>query len=449
MARGNQPAKASTPAAAPGIEALAGTAGERAAKPAEASTPAAIPGLEALAGTARERAVLPDGWEWRKLSDPDVCSLNPRKTEISSLPNELEVTFVPMAAVDARHGAITDPQIRKLGEVRKGFTYFAEGDVLFAKITPSMENGKAAVARNLKNSLGFGTTEFHILRPGSCAMAEWLYHFIRQKSFREEAASRMSGSAGQQRVPQEFLESVEIPLPPLPEQRRIVARVEALARRVEEIRQRRSEMEAEAHAFLLGAYMQIAEDAPLRPMGGVAPLVRRPVNVESDGLYYEIGLRSFGNGTFHKPAITGEQLGDKRVFHIEPDDLLFSNVFAWEGAIAVAKPEDEGRIGSHRYITCVPRAGVAKSSFLCFHFLTEPGLKQIGEASPGSAGRNRTLGLKALEKLAVPMPPFDKQIWFDALYNKLAELRREQKLMEAELDSLLPSVLAKAFRGEL
>lgn len=133
---------------------------------------------------------------------------------------------------------------------------------------------------------------------------------------------------------------------------------------------------------------------------------RRPVQVDPFGSYPELGIRSYGNGTFHKPALTGTEIGDKRVFRIEPGDLLFSNVFAWEGAIAVAKPEDAGRVGSHRYITYVPKPGIATFRFLCFYFLTNEGIELIRTASPGGAGRNRTLGLAALAAIHVPVPPY-------------------------------------------
>src|SRR5208282_1768296 len=96
---------------------------------------------------------------------PDICELNPPKPSGDTLSLDAPVTFVPMPAVDAELGAITAPEIRKFSQVRKGYTAFREGDVIFAKITPCMENGKSAVARNLTNGLGFGSTEFHVLRP--------------------------------------------------------------------------------------------------------------------------------------------------------------------------------------------------------------------------------------------------------------------------------------------
>ena len=205
----------------------------------------------------------------------------------------------------------------------------------------------------------------------------------------------------------------------------------------------------ELSQMLLAAFLRIVRDVPRHAMGEIAPLVRRPVNVDALESYPELGIRSFGKGTFHKPALTGLEIGSKRVFRIEPGDLLFSNVFAWEGAIAVAGTHDTGRIGSHRYITCVPVSGVAIAQFLKFYFLTQEGLSLIGAASPGGAGRNRTLGLNALEKIAVPTPPIEVQRKFDALQAEVDALKRVHAESATDLDALLPAILDRAFKGEL
>lgn len=251
------------------------------------------------------------------------------------------------------------------------------------------------------------------------------------------------------RFKEQFFLALEIPLPLLAEQRRIVASIEALATKITEANSLRQLEEQEIRSMQRGAFARIAKHAPRRPMGEVAPLIRRPVKVEIEGSYSELGIRSFGNGTFHKPALSGFELGSKRVFWIEPGDLLFSNVFAWEGAIAVSKPEDRGRVGSHRFITCVPRKDVATSQFLRFYFLTDEGLELIRAASPGGAGRNRTLGLAALEAIKVPVPPIEAQIWFDGLQAKVDTLKRLQSETAAELDAMLPAILDRAFKGEL
>jgi type I restriction enzyme S subunit len=124
--------------------------------------------------------------------------------------------------------------VRRFGEVKKGYTVFREGDVLFAKITPCMENGKMAVARGLHNGIGCGSTEFHVLRPKPGVDAQYVYHFVSSARFRAEAAHHMTGAVGQKRVPAAFLEHCEIPLPNLDEQRRIVAEIERQFSRLDE-----------------------------------------------------------------------------------------------------------------------------------------------------------------------------------------------------------------------
>lgn len=178
-------------------------------------------------------------------------------------------------------------------------------------------------------------------------------------------------------------------------------------------------------------------------MGEVAPLVRRPVEVKDDEVYPELGVRSFGKGTFHKPEVAGFEVGTKHLYHIHPGDLVFSNVFAWEGAIALAKREDAGRVGSHRFITCVADGTVVIADFLRYHFLTTEGLKQIQEAFPGGAGRNRTLGLGKLEALKVPIPPLAAQREFVNLLQKAERLRIASTESETLLSGLLPGVFGK------
>lgn len=184
-------------------------------------------------------------------------------------------------------------------------------------------------------------------------------------------------------------------------------------------------------------------------MSLVAPLVRRPVNVEAEGQYPELGIRSFGKGTFHKPSVHGMGVGTKKLYRIEPGDIVFNNVFAWEGAVAVARAEDAGRVGSHRFITCVPLPETVTAMFLRFFFLTKEGIARLGEASPGGAGRNRTLGLQALGKIRVPVIPFRKQVWFDDLQSRMDEVKEAHTSSDPEFDALLPSILDKAFKGEL
>lgn len=148
----------------------------------------------------------------------EVCEINPRMPK--SLPDDRPVSFLPMAAV-SEDGQIDFEERRELYKVKKGYTYFERGDVLVAKITPCFENGKATRTRTLSEPIGFGSTEFHVLRAGEEVDASYLFHLIWNSKFREIGASNMTGSAGQKRVPADFLKRLEIPLPPLDKQRRI------------------------------------------------------------------------------------------------------------------------------------------------------------------------------------------------------------------------------------
>ncbi len=238
---------------------------------------------------------------------------------------------------------------------------------------------------------------------------------------------------------------MKIPLLPFEEQRRIVAKLDEVAALVGNRQQIVKVAERETRALLLKAFKRVIEGASYRPMTEIAPLVRRLVDVQPDRSYPELGVRSFGRGAFHKPALEGMEVGSKKLFRIRNGDLLFNIVFAWEGAVAVAREADDGRVGSHRFLTCLPDPGAVTNDFLRFYFLTPEGLWKLGEASPGGAGRNRTLGLKKLAAIEVPVPSIDKQRRFDRLQHQVHEIEATHKLAAQDADSLIPALLHREF----
>lgn len=273
----------------------------------------------------------------------------------------------------------------------------------------------------------------------------WLRWLIHSNYFEPQLSAEARGTTGYASVrPHQFL-AATIPLPPLAEQERIVRRLDAVEARLAARRRAAEAVEAELAQALAAAFQRITAHAPRARMGDVAPLVRRAVSIDVDAEYPELGIRSFGKGTFHKPALSGAEVGSKRLFEVHAGDLLFSNVFAWEGAVAVAQPADHGRFGSHRFITRAVDPARATADFLCYWFLTPEGLQRLGEASPGGAGRNRTLGLDALDRIEVPLPPLDAQRWFDRLQQKARAAREAAAVAAGELDRLPPALLAEAF----
>lgn len=177
----------------------------------------------------RENGVSDESWEEKKLGE--VCSVNPRKIDAKNLDDNLEVSFIPMAAVSDVLGEIVNPEVKNLEDVRTGFTNFAEGDVIFAKITPCMENGKSAVVGPLLNDIGYGSTEFYVLRCKEELYNKYLYHMVRNTTFRAEAKAVMTGAVGQQRVPKTFLQEYQLLLPTIPEQHEIVRLIDDLLAR--------------------------------------------------------------------------------------------------------------------------------------------------------------------------------------------------------------------------
>ncbi|HEY1943497.1 MAG TPA: restriction endonuclease subunit S [Roseiarcus sp.] len=165
------------------------------------------------------------GWVICKISD--VLEVNPG-LDRSPFPQDAAVHFVPMSAVETETGKVDVSQLRPFSEVRKGYTPFVAGDIIFAKITPCMENGKIAVVPELMNSVACGSTEFHVLRAKHGVVPSYIYYFVSAKKFRFEAKHQMTGAVGQKRVPTGFLEGHPLPLPPTNEQRRIVAKIEEL-----------------------------------------------------------------------------------------------------------------------------------------------------------------------------------------------------------------------------
>jgi type I restriction enzyme S subunit len=145
------------------------------------------------------RKGLPSGWESKRLVD--ICDFNPKKSEVRQLlkPDD-EVSFVPMEDLGLKTKSFTHLQERKLEEVLSSYTYFSENDILLAKITPCFENGKIGIAKNLRNKVGFGSSEFMVLRPHEGISNEYVFYFINQDNIRKDAAANMTGAVGQKRI---------------------------------------------------------------------------------------------------------------------------------------------------------------------------------------------------------------------------------------------------------
>jgi type I restriction enzyme S subunit len=174
---------------------------------------------------------IPENWVWCRLGE--VCEINPR----NKANDELEAGFIPMPFVSQLYGDIPTFETKKWKSIKTGFTHFANNDVVVAKITPCFENSKAGIITGLPNGIGAGTTELNVFRVNNFVLSQYIYAFIKRIDFLKNGAKKMKGVSGQQRVPTEYFYNTVIPLPPLSEQKRIVAEIDKQFEKTRQLRE--------------------------------------------------------------------------------------------------------------------------------------------------------------------------------------------------------------------
>lgn len=291
----------------------------------------------------------------------------------------------------------------------------------------------------------FPSFEFRDPERCDAAFMGWL---VRSAAFVELCKAASEGTTNRVRIKEDRFLDQQIGLPPLPEQQAIVARLDALADKTREVEAHLDAVERDAEHLLALRFRDVVADAPLRPMAEVAPLVRREVSIDSEKIYTELGVRSFYKGTFHRRTVPGADFSWQDLYRIRAGDLVFSNIMAWEQAIAVAKAEDDGCVGNHRMLACEARPDIAIPGFLWYYFTTEEGFAKIYAASPGTAARNRTMTAPALMAIEVPVPPLAAQQTFDRLQADVAALKARHAVIRQANAALIPATLERIFSTE-
>ncbi len=183
-----------------------------------------IDGARAVIDNYRPQIVVDPEWPMVKIRE--VCVVNPRKSEIATMDVEKMVSFVPMSDISENRMYFKTKNYKCLKNVGSSYTYFKNNDVLIAKVTPCFENGKAGIAKGLRNGIGFGSSEFYVLRPTENVLSEWIFLCAATHAFRKWAIPKMTGTGGLQRVPRSVIENYKIPLPAFTIQQEIVAKIE-------------------------------------------------------------------------------------------------------------------------------------------------------------------------------------------------------------------------------
>ena len=254
----------------------------------------------------------------------------------------------------------------------------------------------------------------------------------------------MQGTANMSMRPADIAE-LKIPLPQLAEQNAVVARLDALTERTRQVDTDLDAVERDAEHLLALRFRDAIANVPLRPMAEVAPLVRRAITIEPDRSYTELGVRSFFKGVFHRRTVPGSDFSWQDIYRVRSGDLVFSNIMAWEQAIAIATQDDDGCVGNHRMLTCEANTETAVAAFLWYYFTTEEGFAKVYAASPGTAARNRTMTAPALMAIEVPTPPLPRQQTFARLQSEVAALKAKHAAIREANAALLPATLERLF----
>jgi type I restriction enzyme S subunit len=349
-----------------------------------------------------------------------------------------------MPAVAEAGAGITRPELRPYREIRKGYTYFAEGDVLFAKITPCMENGKHAIARSLADGIGFGSTEFHVLRPGPRATAEWLHYFVLQPWVIQQAAAHFTGSVGQQRVPQDDLANLDVPLPPLPEQHRIAER---LSEQLAAVAQASAAVQAQAEMLNTLSHAVLREslrNGKPQPVRFADCLREVTEGVGDDWRKYPVlGATRAGLA----PAKEGVGKSPGRYKPVHPGTIFYNPMRILLGSIAMLDEGESSGITSPDYVVMTAVPGRLTARWFYYWFRSRYGAEFIKSMTRGAV-RERLL-FKRLAPATLLVPDWKYQQTAAA---QLAEIKKAKaKLAETQeaLTRLPAALLREAFAGRI
>lgn len=282
---------------------------------------------------------------------------------------------------------------------------------------------------------------------------KWFYYYTKTKVFWAQCDEKSQGTSGKNRIrPEKFLE-IPIPLPPLVEQRRITECLNTLLIKLADLKNNKEYVLKKTGQLVEVQFRKFIKDNNKRvkflPFTEFTRLERRPVPIVPENYYKEIGTYSYGRGIFHKNPRSGFEVGNKDLFKVKSNDLILQITFAWEGAIALAGPQDDGLYCSVRYPTFRVDETICSPKYALMYLKTEEGVSKLGQLSPGSAGRNRVLSLKRLNELIVPVLPLEMQNYLiEELEKRTAKILRLEDEIDSISQKIIPSVLNKVFKND-
>jgi type I restriction enzyme S subunit len=391
-----------------------------------------------------------------------IAEVNPSPNGALRLLPETTVSFLPMSAV-SENGYVLEEQERLVSEVLKGYTPFQRGDILVAKITPCMENGKAAFLDNLSHEYGFGSTEFHVVRPGPEMVGQYLFYMLWNPAFRREAEMCMTGSAGQKRVPSSFVERFTVPVPETKDEQR---RIAAILDEADALRWKRAEAIRLANELVPTIFNEMfgrrLESWEQRPLSTFVEEFRYGTSNQ---------FTERGRPTLRIPNVVGEQLDlrDMKLALVSDDE--FARLRCQDGDVFFVRtngnPEFIGRSAPFDselirasgydpseviYASYLIRARLDRSqlcpTFLQAYLRSPVGRRAVRSRARTSAG-NYNINTEALGTIPVPNVPPGLQQDFASRAHAIGAIQTHLSNSRREVDNLFHSLLQRAFRGEL
>lgn len=351
----------------------------------------------------------------------DICTINPPKSEVRDFSANMQVSFVPMADLGENRMTFVSREQKLLSEVSASYTFFKENDVLLARVTPCFENGKAGIARNLVNGIGFGSSEFYVLRSSESVLPEWLYFCITHPIFRKFAFSQMTGTGGLQRVPRSYVDDFKIPLPPLDVQKEIVAEIEGYQKIIDGAR---------AVIDNYRPHIPINPDWPIVKLGEVCIFKRGPfggslkkdIFVNSGYVVYEQSHAIANDFSKFRYFIDEDKFVEMNGFQVQPGDLIMS-CSGTMGKVAIVPDYAPTGVINQALLRLTPTDRIL-GFFLKLWMDSTSFQQNLANYTYGAAIKN-VASVEVLKNLPFPLPPLSIQ---QAI---VAEIEAEQKLVNA------------------
>lgn len=416
-------------------------------------------------------AQLPDGWTWQSVSDRFRITKKPRERTIANFD---AIPFVPMEGVPTNGREDVRFEIRTPGKIASG-TYFEKGDILLSKITPSFENGKQGLAKNIPADFGMASTEIIPLQPLDAKSNRlFLFYYLLHPEVRFILAGKMEGSTGRQRVPENAVREFPLPVPPAPEQEKIAAVLWKVQRAIEteekliatacELKQ--SVLRQLFSRGLRGEPQKETEIGPIPESWEIRPFQEFREFLQY-GTSAKCDYHGKGNPVIRIPNITGGavdtadlkwcELSDREVTSIQLNDgdLLFvrtNGVRERVGSCAVYHEQPKGALFASYLIRARLKVDELNPDFFQYYSMTPAGKSFLaGRASPAADGKFN-INTKTIDAVLVPVPPSAARNEQDEIVGVLRTIDRKISVHErkrATLQELFKTLLHKLMAGQI